>query len=80
MKCKILRLFVNTLTAYDKYSMINRDTLTQPIQMELPPKEETFCDFFSEFLNSALRFKYFQKKDDSHSWCISEIMHSENCG
>ena len=26
--CKVLRLFVNTLTANDKYSLLNRDNLT----------------------------------------------------
>ena len=26
-------LFVETLTGNDKYSLINRDTLTQPIQL-----------------------------------------------
>ena len=31
---KILGLFVNTLTADDKYSLVNRETLTQHIQME----------------------------------------------
>ena len=30
--CKILGLFVNTLTAGDKYSLFNRDILTQPIE------------------------------------------------
>ena len=30
--CKILGLFINTLTADDKYSLLNRDNLMQPIQ------------------------------------------------
>ena len=29
---KILRIFLNTFTADDKYSVLNRDSLTQPIQ------------------------------------------------
>ena len=33
-----LALFVNTLTGNDKYSLIDRDTLTQPIQMQLSQK------------------------------------------
>ena len=32
---KILRLFVNTFTAHDKYSFLNREYLTQPIHMQL---------------------------------------------
>ena len=35
MICKILGLFVNTLTADDKYSVLNRDNLMQPIQRKL---------------------------------------------
>ena len=37
---KMLRLFVNTLTADDKYSLLNRDNLTQPIQLQLPQKQK----------------------------------------
>ena len=32
----------NTLTADDKYSLLNRNNLTQPNQMHLPQKEKTF--------------------------------------
>ena len=41
MICKVLKLFVNALTARDKYSLRNRDYLTKPIQMELSQKQET---------------------------------------
>ena len=67
MLCKILRQFVNTLTADDKYSLLNRDDLTQPIQILLSQKEKTFSAFFSEVLKSTLNFKNFQKNDDPHS-------------
>ena len=40
--CKVLRLFVNTLTADDKYYLLNRDNLTQPIQMQLSQEQKTF--------------------------------------
>ena len=33
---------VNTLTANDKYTLLNRDNLTQPIQIHLSQKEKTF--------------------------------------
>ena len=80
MICKILRLFVNTLTADNKYFLINRDTLTQPIQMQLFQRQKTFYEFFSAFLKSILNFQSFQKKDDSQSRCISEITDSEKRG
>ena len=67
MLCKILRQFVNTLTADDKYSLLNRDDLTQPIQILLSQKEKTFSAFFSKVLKSTLNFKNFQKNDDHHS-------------
>ena len=62
--CKILRLFVNTLTADDKYSLFNRDNLMQPIQMELSQKQNTCSDFFFFFavLKSKLNFEQFQEK------------------
>ena len=38
MICKILGLFVDTLTTDDKYSFLNRDNLIQSIQMKLSKK------------------------------------------
>ena len=59
---KILRLFVNTLTDDDKYCLLYRDNLTQPIQILLSQKQKTFSQFFSVFLKSTLNFADFQKK------------------
>ena len=70
---KILRLFVNTLTPDGKYPLLNRDKLTQPLQILLSPKQKTFSEFFSQFLKSTLNFEHFQKKYDTHSRGISEI-------
>ena len=75
--CTILKLFVNTLTADDKYSLIKRGNLTQLIQILLSRKQKTFSEFLSSFLKSTLNFEHFQKKDDPHSRCISEITVSE---
>ena len=36
-----------------------------------------FLHFFLEFFESALNFQTSQKKDDSHSLCISEITDHE---
>ena len=68
----VLRLFVNTLTANDKYSLISKDNLMQTIQKHLSQKQNKFSPFFSAFFESALNFKHFQKKDDPHSLCISK--------
>ena len=58
--CKILGLFVNTLTADDKDSFLNRDNLTQPIQMQLSQKQKNFSQFFFAVLKSKLYFEDFQ--------------------
>ena len=60
--CKISRLFPNTLSADGKYSLLNRDSLTQPIQMQLSPKQKTFSEFFWSFLKSTWNFEHSQKK------------------
>ena len=60
--CKILGLFVNTLSEDDKYCLLYRDNLTKPIQILLSQKQKTFSQFFSPFLKSTLNFEHFQKK------------------
>ena len=77
---KALYLFVNTLTADDKYSLLNRDNLTQPIRTQLSQKRKAFSQFFLTFSKSALNLEHFQKKDDAHSWFLSEITHSGKRG
>ena len=76
VRCKILRLFVNTLSADDKYSLLNRVSLTQPIQMQLSEKQKTFSWYFFAILKCSFYFELFQKKDDPKSWCSSEITDS----
>ena len=73
-------MFVNTLTADDKYSLLNRDNLTQPIWTELSKKQTAFSQLLLEFWKSTLNVEHFQKKDDPHSRFISEITHSEKRG
>ena len=60
--CKILGLFVNTLSEDDKYCLLCKDNLLQPIQILLSQKQKTFSQFFSAFLKSTLNFEHFQKK------------------
>ena len=60
--CKILGLFVNTLSEDDKYCLLYKDNLLQPIQILLSRKQKTFSQFFSPFLKSTLNSEHFQKK------------------
>ena len=61
---KTLRLFVNTLTVDEKHYLLNRDNLTQQIQIQLSQKQKTFSEFFFAFSKSILNFKQLPKKDD----------------
>ena len=71
--CKILGLLVNTLTDDDKYSLLYRDNLPQQIQILLSQKPKTFSRLSSEIFIPTLNFEHFQKKDDPHSRCSSQI-------
>ena len=74
--CKISRLFRNTLGAYGKYSLFNRGNLAQRKQKQ-KRKVKNFFSFFSAYLKFSLNFEHFLKKDQPHSWCISEITDPE---
>ena len=62
-----LKTVFNTFTAYDWYSVPNREYLKHPIDMQLSQKQKTFSEFFSAFLKSRLNFEHIQKIDDIHS-------------
>ena len=64
---KIVRLFVNALSADNKHYLLNREKLTQPIQMQLPQQQKRFYQLLFEFLKSILNFEHFQTKDEPHS-------------
>ena len=59
---KVLRLFLNILTADDKYSLLNRDNLTHPIQTELSQRKKKFSQFFLHFSNVEKILNTFKKK------------------
>ena len=75
--CKFLRLLVKTLTDDEKYSLLHRENLTQPIHILLSQKQNTFSQFFSEFLKSILNFEHFQTKDHPHCRITSQITVAE---
>ena len=75
--CKFLRVLVKTLTDDEKYSLLYRENLTQPIQILLYQKPKTFSRLLSKILKPTLNFEHFQKKHDPHSRCSSQITVSE---
>ena len=80
--CKILGLFVNPLTADDKYSFLNRANLLQHFQVQLSQKRKIFPKFifFLAFSKFRFNFEHFQQTDDPDSWRIFELKDSEKRG
>ena len=77
---EILRLFVNALTADDKYSGSNMQNLPQQFQTPLSHKQKTFSGFFIAFLKCAWILEHFQKKYEYPSLSISDIIDAERRG
>ena len=75
-----LRLFVNALTAHDKYSGSNMQNFPQQFQTPLSQKQKIFSAFFIAFLKCAWNIEHFQKKDDYPGLIISEIIIAERRG
>ena len=50
------------MTSDDKYSLLNCDKLTQPMQMQLSKNEKNFSQFFLHFLNLDTIFNILKKK------------------
>ena len=48
---QILGVFLNTLTVNDNLYLLNRENLTQPIQIQLSRKQRIFPNFFWHFPN-----------------------------
>ena len=80
VRSKILGLFVNTLTAEYTYSRRNMQTFTQQFLMPLSLKQKTFSGFFIAFLKYTWNGERFQKKGESSSLSISEIIDSKRGG
>ena len=60
-------MFVNTFTANEKYSPLNGDNFTQPIEIRLSQIKNFFSEFFCAVSKSRLNFERFQKKADPPS-------------
>ena len=76
----MLRLFVNTLTADDQCSRNIMQKLRQQFQTPLSQKQNTFSGFVIGYPQCASNFEHFQKKDESPTRIISEIIDSEKRG
>ena len=80
VRSKILGLFVNTLTAEYTYSHRKMQIVMQKVQTPLSLKQKTFSGFFIALLKSTWNGEHFQKKGESSSLSISEIINSKRGG
>ena len=76
----MLTLFVNALTADDKYSGSNMQNLRQQFQTPLSQKQKISSGFFIAFLKCTLNLEHFPKKDEYRSLINSEIIDAETRG
>ena len=44
--------------------------------MQLSKKQKTFSEFFAAVLKYRLNLEHFEKKDDPHRFCTSEVTDS----
>ena len=68
------------MTAEYMYSGRNMQTFMQQVQTPLSLKQKTFSGFFIAFLKSTWNGEHFQKKGESSSLSISEIIASKRGG
>ena len=74
---EILRLFVNALTADDKYSGRYVKNLPKQFQTPLSHTPKTFSGFSIKFLNCVWYLEHFRQKDEYPSLIISDIIDAE---
>ena len=80
VRSEILRLFVSTLTADDKYFDSNMQNLPQQFQAQLSQKQKIFSAFLIAFLKFGWNLEHFLKKDEYSSLIISGVVDSERPG
>ena len=68
------------LTAECRYSRCNIQTFAKQVQTPLSLKQKIFSAFFIAFLESTWNGENFQKKGESSSLTISEIIDSKRGG
>ena len=73
---EIFRLFVNTLTADDKYSRRYTQIFWQQLQTLLSREESSFCQFLIAFLKCASNLEHSEKNKEYPSLIITEIIAS----
>ena len=73
-------MFLSTLTAEYKYSRRNMQSFAQQVQTPLSLQQKALSRFLIAFLKSTWNGEHFQKKGESSSLSISEIIDSKRGG
>ena len=73
-------MFRNTLAPNDKYLVRDSVNFSSLIEKQLSLNQPAFSDSFVPFVDYTSDFKHFEKKDDRHSYFISEITDCEGVG
>ena len=73
---EVLGQFVNTMTAVYKYFPQNLENLPQQVPTLISVRPKTFPGFLIALPIFALNLEYFEKKKQSHSLSVTEII---NC-
>ena len=63
---EILGVFAKTLTADDKYRVLDWENLSLPTRMQFSEKRRTFSESFPKVLEATSNFEDFQRKDYRH--------------
>ena len=74
---EIFRLFVNTMSPDDKYSLRNMQIFWKQLQTLLSQKRQAFHQFSIAFLKCAWNLEHSEKKEQYLSLSIIEIIASE---
>ena len=72
-------MFANILTVDDKYFLLNRDSLKQPIPMQYLKSKNLFRNLLLHFWKLDT-FSTLSKEDQPHNLCISHATESEKLG
>ena len=74
---EIFRLFVNTMSPDDKYSLRNMQIFWKQLQTLLSQQEKTCCWFFIVFPKCAQNLEHCEAKEEYPRLIITEIIAPE---
>ena len=72
---EIFRLFVNTMSSDDKYSLRNMQIFWKQLQTLLSQKRQTFHQFLIAFLKYARNLEHSKKKKSILALLLPKLLH-----